>query len=269
MKFQVDDFVSRKSYNCDLVFRIDKIYKDMAILRSIKLRLMADAPIDDLVKVEKDKKIIKKELMMESYEFMHRQWRHQVLNNRLIRNGEQKECLYQEYRVKVLHIDGDQDYLKLSMLNYKNLNINAKGFFIPEKGQPEKISELLEKMRPDILVITGHDGEFFNKAHHTSDYFIKTVEIARSFQPDLDQLVIFAGACQSDYNQLIEGGANFASSPQNKLIHFLDPILVVEKIASTSVREFVPVKDVINNTITGLGGVGGVETRGKLRLKYP
>ena len=95
------------------------------------------------------------------------------------------------------------------------------------------------------------------------------MEVARSFQPDLDQLVIFAGACQSNYDQLIESGASFASSPQNKLIHFLDPILVVEKIASTSIREYIPVKDVINNTITGIGGIGGVETRGKLRLKYP
>lgn len=269
MKFKVGDFVSRKSYNCDLVFRIDKINKDIAILRSIKLRLMADAPVDDLVKVEKDRKIIKKELLMESYEFMHRQWRNQVLNNRLFRNEQQKECLYQEYRVKVLHIDGDQDYLKLSMMNYKNLNIKAEGFFVPEKGQPEKISELLEEIRPDILVLTGHDGEFLNKAYYTSDYFVKTVELARKLEPDLDQLVIFAGACQSNYDQLIASGANFASSPQNKLIHFLDPILVVEKIVSTSVREYIPVKDVINNTITGFGGIGGVETRGKLRLKYP
>ena len=223
MKFQVDDFVSRKSYNCDLVFRIDKIYKDMAILRSIKLRLMADAPIDDLVKVEKDKKIIKKELMMESYEFMHRQWRHQVLNNRLIRNGEQKECLYQEYRVKVLHIDGDQDYLKLSMLNYKNLNINAKGFFIPEKGQPEKISELLEK--PDILVITGLMGNF--SINTIPGLFYKNSGIARSFQPDLISWLSLL--CLSvDYNQLIEGGLIFAASEQ--LIHFLDPILRSRKL---------------------------------------
>jgi len=269
MKFIIGDYVSRKSYNCDLIFRIDRIDNDMVYLRSLKLRLMADAPIDDLVKLEnKDKKTIKKELIIESYECMQRQWTHQVLNNKLIRNNK-SEYSYQEYRTRVLHIDGDEDYLELSMVNYKNLNINVEGFFIPEKGQPEKIIELIKKSKPDILVLTGHDGELNESIFHTSDYFVRAVEAVREVESDLDQLIIFAGACQSNYKELINAGANFASSPGNKLIHFLDPILVVEKIINTSVREFILVKDVINNTITGNGGIGGVETRGKMRLQYP
>lgn len=269
MKFKIGDYVSRKSYNSDLIFRIDSIDKNIAYLRSLKLRLMADAPVDDLVKIQnKDKTTIKKELVMESYEHMQRQWTHQILNNKLLRNNK-TESSYQEYRVKVLHIDGDEDYLDLSMANYKNLNINVQGFFIPEKGQPEKIKELIKKIKPDILVLTGHDGELNNNSYHTSNFFVNSVEIAREIQPDLDQLIIFAGACQSNYKKLIDGGANFASSPQDKLIHFLDPILVVEKILNTSVREYISANDVINNTITGKGGIGGIETRGKMRLQYP
>ncbi len=269
MDFKVGDYVTRKSYQSDVVFRIERIENKNVFLRSFKLRLMADSPVDDLIKIkDKDKKTIRKELLMESFECMQRQQKHHILNSKLVR-ANKVENSYIEYKIKVLHLDGDKDYLELSMSNYKNLNIEVEGFFIPEKGQPEEITELLTKIRPDILVLTGHDGELNNKSFHTSDYFVKSVEKARSIESDLDKLVIFAGACQSDYKRLIESGANFASSPQNKLIHFLDPILVVEKIVFTSIREVLSVKDIINNTITGRGGIGGVETRGKLRLQYP
>ena len=269
MEFNVGDFVTRKSYKSDVVFRIEKINEKKAFLRSYKLRLMADAPVDDLIKVkDKDKKSFKRELLMESFECMQRQQKHHVLNSKLVRTNKIEKS-YKEYKVKVLHLDGDRDYLELSLSNYRNLNINVEGFFIPEKGQPEKISELLKKGRPDVLVLTGHDGELNNKSFHTSGFFSKSVEIARSIESDLDKLVIFAGACQSDYKRLIDSGANFASSPQNRFIHFLDPILVVEKIVFTSIREVISVKDIINNTISGSGGIGGIETRGKMRLQYP
>lgn len=270
MNFKIGDYVTRKSYNSDIIFRIEEIKNnDTAYLRSFKLRLMADAPLADLVKIDNQKKkALIKELTMDSYQCMKRQQKHIVLNNNYLRSNKNQNS-YREYKTSVLHIDGDKNYLDLSLENYKNLNINVQGFFIPEKGQPEKIREILKKICPDILVITGHDGELNNKKFHTSDFFLKAVKIARQVETDLDRLVIFAGACQSDYERLIASGANYASSPENKLIHFLDPILVVEKVAFTPINEVISVKDVINNTITGQGGVGGIETKGKLRLQYP
>ncbi len=269
MNINAGDFVSRKSYNSDIVFRVERIEGRVAILRSLRMRLMADAPLNDLIVLNTKKvKEIKRELFLESLDYLQRQQKHLILNSRQMRNSEPKVA-FKDYPVKVLHIDGDKDYLELSLSNYKNLNINARGFFIPEKGQPEKIYNYLKEYNPDILVITGHDGELNNRVYHTSDYFVRAVEVARSIQPDLDSLVIFAGACQSDYEKLINSGANFASSPKNKLIHFMDPILVVEKIAFTSIREIISVKKVVENTITGEGGIGGIETRGKLRLCYP
>lgn len=268
MKFKSGDFVTRKSYNSDVIFRIEKISGDTVMLRSFRIRLMADAPVNDLIKVNnKDVRRLKKELLMESFECLQRQQKHLILNSKQVRNN--NEPVYLEYPVRVLHLDGDEDYLELSLANYKNLNIDVKGFYIPETGQPDRVRVLLEEYHPDILVITGHDGELNNEIYHTSKFFIETVKKARFFESDMDNLVIFAGACQSDYNMLIKNGANFASSPGNKLIHFLDPILIVEKIVFTSIREIIPVKDVIKNTITGEGGIGGVETRGKLRLRYP
>ncbi len=270
MNLKKGDFVTRRSYDSDIVFKIEEVKEQVAILRSFRIRLMADAPLSDLIKVDKKNvKLLKKELMLECYDCLQRQQKHLALNSRQIRKKTCADNCYQEYMASVLHLDGDQNYLDLSLANYKNLNIRAKGFFIPEKGQPEKIGNLIREHRPDILIITGHDGELNGHKYHTSDYFIKAVEKARQVIPDLDSLVIFAGACQSDYDKLISSGANYASSPENKLIHFLDPLLIVEKIVFTSIREVIPVKDVIKSTITGEGGIGGLETRGKLRLRYP
>jgi spore coat assembly protein len=82
-------------------------------------------------------------------------------------------------------------------------------------------------------------------------------------------LVIFAGACQSHYEAILAAGANFASSPQRILIHAFDPVFVVEKIAYSNIHEVLSINDIIDNTITGMDGIGGIETRGRLRVGYP
>ncbi|QZY57600.1 hypothetical protein K7H06_21035 [Crassaminicella profunda] len=53
------------------------------------------------------------------------------------------------------------------------------------------------------------------------------------------------------------------------LIHCLDPVFICEKIAYTSVDRFVPMEEVLHNTITGIQGVGGLQTRGKYRRGFP
>ncbi len=37
----------------------------------------------------------------------------------------------------------------------------------------------------------------------------------------MDELVIFAGACQSHYEEIIKAGANFASSPHRILMLYV------------------------------------------------
>lgn len=64
-------------------------------------------------------------------------------------------------------------------------------------------------------------------------------------------------------------GANFASSPNRVLIHCLDPVFVCEKIAYTRIDQIVSIHELINNTITGNKGIGGLQTRGKYREGYP
>lgn len=138
------------------------------------------------------------------------------------------------------------------------------------------IEELLDKYRPDILVITGHDAYSKQKggiddlnAYRHSKHFVETVQTARKKIPHLDQLVIFAGACQSHFESLIRAGANFASSPSRVNIHALDPVYIVAKISFTPFMERINVWEVLRNTLTREKGLGGIETRGVLRIGMP
>ena len=161
------------------------------------------------------------------------------------------------------------------MMN-KKYNLDIVGKHLAEKDQPTHIYRLLREYKPDILVITGHDSLSKDKNDYTnvnnyknSKYFIETVKEARRYNPDMDSLLIFAGACQSMYDGLLKAGANFASSPERVLIHALDPVLVAEKLANTTVNVILNPLDVINSTITKEKGIGGFQTRGVLRRGYP
>ena len=134
---------------------------------------------------------------------------------------------------------------------------------------------LLEKHRPQILVITGHDAlrkdkdksDIHNYQH--SYHFIETIKLARSYQADKDELIIIAGACQSYYEMLLASGANFASSPKRINIHALDPLYSASLVASENVRNYVDVEDVISKTTQKESGMGGIDTKGVARKIYP
>jgi spore coat assembly protein len=182
--------------------------------------------------------------------------------------------VYGEMLGTILHLDGDEGYLAECLAKYDELKIVANGYYINEEEQPLRVKELLLKHRPDVLVITGHDGmkrdggtEINN--YYNSRYFIESVTKAREVAPDKDSLVIFAGACQSYYEALIEAGANFASSPKRINIHTFDPVRVAETIVQTSIKEVVSLTAVIEHSITKSEGVGGIESRGKMRRVLP
>jgi spore coat assembly protein len=177
---------------------------------------------------------------------------------------------------RILHLDGDGSYLNKCMLFYRELGIPAKGHHINEIRMADALPALLESWQPDILIITGHDGlikkgQDISKVYNyrNTENFIKAVQVARRYERSLDELVIFAGACQSHYEALLEVGANFASSPNRILIHALDPVLVAEKIAYTPISQTVNIYDLVQSTITGTDGLGGLESRGKYRLGLP
>ena len=139
-----------------------------------------------------------------------------------------------------------------------------------------KIRKLIKEIKPDIVVLTGHDSVLKESNdyldlnnYRNSKYYIDAVKALRNYNSSYDELVIFAGACQSCYECLLDAGANFASSPSRVLIHCLDPVFVCEKIAYTTIDSVVSITNIVENTITGIKGIGGLQTRGKYREGYP
>lgn len=288
---KVGDLVVRKSYSKDITFKIIDIKENgegiTYILKGLHIRIIADSKGEDLEKVEDDfagdkdrsfdskiNDIIKKVIL--SREQKNNQFMTRGSEEDNINRVEKEKGLVFGRPGRILHIDGDPSYMETCLKVYKQLNLNAVGIAIAEREQPLKILSLVKEYNPDIVVLTGHDGVLKDSKgmldlnnYRNSKYFIESVKILRSYNSSYDELVIFAGACQSCYESILEAGANFASSPNRVLIHCLDPVLVCERVAYTRIDEIVSIKDVIENTITGIKGVGGLQTRGKYREGYP
>ncbi|MGE8207425.1 sporulation peptidase YabG [Heyndrickxia sp. NPDC080065] len=285
MDVTINSIVGRKSYKCDLLFRVIDIKNndgvETAILYGEDYRLIADAPFNDLVIInpEERSKITKEFRSLEAQSFELFQQDINLLRQRQeyeATNGYSQEFNYFHVPGRVLHLDGDPSYLKKCIDLYEKIGVKVYGVHCYEKDMPFRIRALIEKYRPDILVITGHDSYSKAKgkktdinAYRHSKYFVQTVIEARKVVPHLDQLIIFAGACQSHFESLIYAGANFASSPLRVNIHALDPVYIVAKISYTSFMEQVNVWDVLRNTLTGEKGLGGIETKGVLRTGMP
>lgn len=283
-EFNVGDIVVRKSYGGDVYFKIIQIIRrqdgqKVYLLKGTELRILADAFEGDLEKPSFDrindnsenykKKVnasIKKVLLQRKSNIYTGKG---MLSQRTAENVLGKAG-------KVLHVDGDEEYLDICLRGYRQLGIKAVGKLVAESSQPMAILPLLKEYRPDILVLTGHDAmikgtkDYKNlDSYRNSRYFAEAVKNAREYEPSYDDLVIFAGACQSCYEAIMDAGANFASSPHRVLIHALDPVFICEKIAYSSISKFISPIEVLENTITGEKGIGGLQTRGKYRESSP
>ncbi len=173
---------------------------------------------------------------------------------------------------KILHLDGDEGYLKKCLDLYKELDVHAVGINISESDMPLHIKGYIETYKPDILVVTGHDlynGKGLAKLsnYHNSEKFIETIDMVRNtFYKD--DIVIIAGACQSHFEAIIAAGANFGSSPKRLNIHAYDPAIVAIKIATTHYTNTLNFEDVRKHLFVKKNGIGGIETKGKMRLLY-
>lgn len=256
MIFNVGDLVSRNSYNNDVIFKIIKIEEDKAYLKGIEVRLLADAPINDL-KIFKDKIDVFFDISFNS--------KNNVRNN---------EFFY--LPGKILHLDGDGEYLDTCLKFYKSKNVYAIGKKIKEENMSNQLPLLLKEYRPDILVITGHDAYFKKKGkqsdlnnYKNSKYFINAVKTARKYEKSHEKLVIIAGACQSDYEEIIKAGANFASSPKRINIHALDPAIIATYVAITERSKEIDLIDLLNKTKYGADGMGGLIGNGLMYVGFP
>ena len=103
--------------------------------------------------------------------------------------------------------------------------------------------------------------------YRNSKYFIGTVKEAQKWIAEGNDLVIFAGACQSFFEALIESGANFASSPGRILIDFMDPLVIAEKVALTEDDKYISIKDIEPSLRDGIKAVSGIGAKGKKKLR--
>ena len=255
--FKIGDLVSRNSYNNDVLFKIVSIDNNIAKLIGVNVRLEADAIIDDLIisdNDENDKEIIERNA------------------NNL--NFDRTNYFY--LPGKILHIDGDEDYLDRSMKFYEGIGIKANGLCLNEKEIFNKINILIKEYRPDIIVITGHDAYYKKKgnkedinSYQNSANFVRAIKEVRKLEKNQDKLIIVAGACQSDYEELIKAGANFASSPKRINIHALDPAIIASSIAFSDRNQSIDIIKLIEKTKYGSDGIGGIITNGTMYVGYP
>ncbi len=250
--------VVKKSDNRKIVYIVEKIISEkkskVAILKGLFIRIIEQIPVNDLEIV--DRKYVNKYI--------------EEKNKNLEKRIYSRRNSYDNMQSgRILHLDGDRRYMEKSYSYYKKLGLNAVVRYIPEEKQEYLVKDILTKYKPDILVITGHDG-MIKKGRNYSDiynymnsrFFVNTVKKAREHELGKN-LVIFAGACQSYFEALISAGANFASSPARVLIDFADPLIVAEKIATTDSNCYVTINDIADELRDGKDGIGGIGAKGK------
>jgi len=257
MFFKVGDLVTRHSYNNDVVFKIIEINEDIAYLKGLNIRLCADSSVTDL-KLVNDAHVDDNELI-------------DRISSDI--NLDRNEFFY--LPGKVLHFDGDAEYLDRCMKFYKKMKIRAYGVEMPEEEVSLKIREYLDDLNPDIVVITGHDVYYKKNSHNNGDSyknssnFINSIKAARKYEKSHDKLIIIAGACQSDYEELIKAGANFASSPKRVNLHALDPAIVASSVALSDKSKPIDLFSIIGKTKYKEDGIGGIITNGTMYTGYP
>ena len=245
MNFKLGDYVTRQSYNNDLVFQIIDIENDIAYLRGVDVRLYADSELTDLTKVS-----VKKETDRVDIEKVES-----------LISLDRNEYFY--LPGKIVQFDSDKFYLDRCINFYKDMHLEAYGIKVKESEIEDVITDTLEKYKPDIVVITGHD---FLKKHakdkskienyQNSENFVNAIKKARMYEKNQDKL-------------LIKAGSNFASSPKRINIHALDPAIVASCVALSPVNKAIDLIPLIDKTHYGSAGMGGIITNGTMYVGYP
>ncbi|MEG2457608.1 MAG: sporulation peptidase YabG [Bacilli bacterium] len=255
---KIGDYVTRNSYKNDIVFEVINIEGKNVELIGVNVRLIADAEIKDL-------NIYKDHNKEDDTKYLNKVNSSNTLNR--------SEYFY--LPGKVLHLDGDKNYLKRCLEFYKTSGIIAYGKVLKESEMHKKILEYLKEINPDILVITGHDAYIkkeknnSNSTYKNSKNFALAVKEARKYEKSSDKLVIIAGACQSNYEELIKAGSTFASSPKRINIHALDPAIIATSLSLIDRGTDINLLEILSKTKYGKDGIGGLKGKGMMYTGYP
>ena len=229
---------------------------EVAYLKGVQVRLYADAPLEDLqLYIKEDRDEEDDELLLDD-------------------SSMRGDFFY--LPGKVLHIDADQEYLERCLKFYKKNKVMAIGKKIDEKEVSKQIRNLLLEYQPDIVIITGHDAYYPKKggikdlkSYKNTENFVKAVKEARKYEKSHEKLVIIAGACQSNYEELIKAGANFASSPKRVNIHALDPAIIATVLAMSERNKQIDLVSLLAKTKYGANGMGGIISNGMMYVGFP
>lgn len=251
---EINDYVYLNSDKTKILYVIKDINDDVAFISGVYFRIIRYVKIKELV-VATAKQIENEREQSEN--------KKKIFESLGVRN---KKYLLG----KVLHIDGDDEYLKKCLELYEKVNVYAYGVTINEENIKDNIREYILRLNPDIVVITGHDlynneGVKDINNYSNTKYFMDAVKEIRKIKSRYDCVVI-AGACQSNFEALIASGADFASSPKRLNIHTFDPAIIAIRVATTSFLKVVNIKDLNRYIENGQEAFGGVETLGKMRL---
>lgn len=253
---QVDDLVIFKGDSDPIIYIIKEITTFDVLIKGYTHRIIRRVNLDEIEKVT-EKQINKEEHLKTKYErtiLMNKKTR--SMNNALLG--------------RILHIDGDKEYLDSCLDLYKEVGVNATGIYIKENELKDKIEDIILQLTPDIIVITGHDVyngkgiKDLNNYENTTN-FIEAIRIIRKHF-NQDAVVVIAGACGSNFEALIANGANFASSPKRINIHTYDPAVIAIKVASTSYNKIIDFDYCLNLIEKGREAFGGIETKGKMKM---
>ena len=257
MKIKKGDLVTRKSYDHDTIFKVTNVKNGIYYLKGLDVRLSADSPLKDLVKYEEEVveedflEKIKEELILDRSDFFY-------------------------MPAKILHLDGDIDYLNRCIKFYKNAGVYAVGKRVHEIDIAGNIKEYMESVNPDIIIITGHDAYYRKKGniediknYKNTENFVRAVREARKWEKSHEKLIIIAGACQSYYEELIKAGANYASSPKRVNIHALDPAIIAVTLSLTERNKEINLLELLEKTKYGSDGMGGIISNGLMYVGYP
>ncbi len=150
--------------------------------------------------------------------------------------------------------------------------VSSKDFSsMKEEEMASQVLGLLKKYKPDILVLTGHDSFSRSKRekYKNTSSFVNAVNEAREYEKSHEKLFIIAGACQSNYENLIKAGANFASSPKRINIHALDPAIIAACLSFSDKNSNIDIIKILDKTKYGASGMGGIITKGSMYIGYP
>ena len=110
--FKINGYVSRISYDHDIIFKIIAIENDVAILEGFQKRLIATSPLTDLTLVDNIK-------LIEATE-----------ESRFRIKGIKKLSRHKLHMTgKILHIDADKDYLDKCLKLYEELGFKNLGIY--------------------------------------------------------------------------------------------------------------------------------------------